>query len=149
MHLIMSDAIETTRIHDRQLPSNKSRSKYDSVEEYKKSNVRQKQYLDVCGSLAVKSPLTHKHGCIIVKGNKIISKGYNNKTNVYSESSIHAEIAALRKVKHLLDETCTMYVVRIGTPEQYAFKYSKPCATCASMITKFKIRTVFYSVNSY
>lgn len=129
------------RMSDRQSP-------YDVCNDYKKSSFQQRNFMHICRALAAKSPLTHKHGCVVVKDRKIIATGFNDKPTNKSKNSIHAEIAALRKVKHLVDHTCTMYVVRQG-PTACNYKYSKPCATCADMIQKFKIRTVFYSVNSY
>lgn len=123
-------------------------SPYDNCDTFKKSSSEQRNYMHVCRSLAAKSPLTHKHGCIVVKGKKIISTGFNDKPHTKSNNSIHAEVAALRKVKHLVDGTCTMYVVRHGSKECRSM-YSKPCATCSDMIRRYKIRAVFYSVNSY
>jgi deoxycytidylate deaminase len=123
-------------------------SPYDKCSDFKKSSFQQRNFMNVCRSLAAKSPLTHKHGCVVVKDKKIIATGFNDKSTTKSRNSIHAEISALRKVKHLVDHTCTMYVVRHG-PSECDYKYSKPCATCSAMIRKCKIRTVFYSINSY
>jgi pyrimidine deaminase RibD-like protein len=124
---------------------NSCQSPYDGLSDFKKSSYQQRAYMKVCRTLAAKSPLTHKHGCIVVKDRKIISTGFNDVTFEKSGNSVHAEVSALRKVKHLVDHTCTMYVVRNGP---LSHKYSKPCATCADMIRKYKIRTVFYSVNA-
>lgn len=123
-------------------------SKYDSVQtDCKRSTFSQGQILELCGSIAHKSPLTHKHGCVIVKNNMVISQAFNDKSKNHHEQSIHAEIAAIRKVKHMLDASCTLFVVRIGTAAQYKFKYSKPCRVCANMIEKTRIGKVYYTVN--
>ena len=123
-------------------------SKYDTVHsDCKQSTFAQGRIFDLCGTIAHKSPLTHKHGCVIVKNNAVISQAFNDKSKNHHEQSVHAEIAAIRKVKHLLDASCTLFVVRIGTATQYRFKYSKPCAMCANMIQKTRIGKVYYTVN--
>jgi tRNA(Arg) A34 adenosine deaminase TadA len=123
-------------------------SKYDTLQtDCKQSSVHQEKILDMCRSIANKSPLTHKHGCVIVKNNSIISMAFNDKSKANHEQSVHAEIAAIRKVKHLLDASCTLFVARIGTATQYKFKYSKPCKVCAMMIQKTRIGKVYYTVN--
>ena len=112
----------------------------------KTSNKTQQEYIDVCSRLAEKSPLTHKHGCIIVRNGKIIAKGFNSQHNI--DNSIHAEIAALKNTtKKCIGKNAIMYVVRIGTPQHYRLKYSKPCEKCSSFIEKFRIKKVFYSTN--
>jgi deoxycytidylate deaminase len=35
-------------------------------------------YLNLCLEQASLSPLHHRHGCIVVKGGKVIGKGYND-----------------------------------------------------------------------
>jgi len=133
----------------------KTRSIYDGMEHNrcKLSTNSQQRYLDICCKLANKSSLAHKHGCIIVKNGKIISQAFNTKliAKLYESvpTSIHAEVAAIKKVKNKnqLNGNCELYVVRVGTPNHYTTKYSKPCETCTHFINKFKIRTVYYSVN--
>jgi len=99
---------------------------------------------------ALKSPLKqHRHGCVIVKDDEIISEGYNhNFVHLYHKHSIHAEVDALSKTKHnrkFLSQ-CDMYVVRIGTASMgYPLKLSKPCCDCTKAIQKSGLRRVFYS----
>jgi hypothetical protein len=38
---------------------------------------RQDTYLSLCREQAVQSPLHYRHGCIIIRGGKVIGKGYN------------------------------------------------------------------------
>ena len=69
-------------------------------------------------------------GCIIVKDNKIIGRGYNQvekKGNPLAHAEIQAINQAVRKTghKHLLD--CTMYVTL------------EPCAMCAGAIVLARI----------
>lgn len=131
----------------------KTRSIYDGIEhnQCKLSTNNQRRYLDICCKLAKKSSLAHKHGCIIVKNGKIISKAFNTKliAKTYESvpTSLHAEVAAIKKAKTQLGENCELYVVRIGTPNHYTTKYSRPCEACTQFINKFRIGKVYYSVN--
>jgi deoxycytidylate deaminase len=60
------------------------------------------KFIDKAKYISKKSNMLMKHGCIVVKNNKIISTGYNNyrnrfKDNFIKEScSCHAEMHALR-----------------------------------------------------
>ena len=132
----------------------KTRSIYDDIEQNrcKLSTNTQQRYLDICCELAKKSSLAHKHGCIIVKNGKIISQAFNQKliakTYETVPTSLHAEVAAIKKAKTKLGDNCELYVVRIGTSNHYRTKYSRPCEACTQFINKFKISRVYYSVNS-
>ena len=72
-------------------------------------------------------------GCVIVKDNKIISRGYNKRNNDHSVLS-HAEIIAIRKAcKKQSDwrlEDCTMYITL------------EPCPMCAGAIVQARIPRV-------
>lgn len=114
----------------------------------KSSNDKQKYYLDIAAKNALKSPMGHKHGAIVVYRGKIIGSGYNY---YISSFSIHAEVAAISnikgKYKRFLQE-CELYVVRIG-PDKFnnPLKYSKPCCNCQNTIRKYNIKKAFYSTN--
>ena len=78
-------------------------------------------------------------GAIIVKNNKIISKGFNNREK--SQIAInHAEIIAIKKACKKLKswrlEGCDMYVTL------------KPCPMCAGAIVNARIENVYYGANS-
>ena len=105
-------------------------------------NHRQSGWIKKCINLALRSNLTHKHGCIVVKDDMIVSSGfnyrscdksyYNGSTRVNGRTrvnnnhnnnigkpqkcvySTHAEMAAIKgaKKKNLCDSD--MYIVRIG-----------------------------------
>lgn len=91
----------------------------------------QRYFFGKCVHLAHKSNLTQKHGCVLVKNNKIISCGYNFKLrkfvqNPYASAqppsqsadynvfSVHAEISTIKKVKKQDLSNCELYVIRIG-----------------------------------
>jgi deoxycytidylate deaminase len=123
---------------------------YESLDDVnvKTSNEKQREYLEIAAKIALKSPMGHKHGAVVVYKNKIIASGHNY---YISDFSIHAEVAALSgikgKNKHILPE-CELYVVRIG-PDKYdnPLKYSKPCFNCQHTILKHNIKKAFYSTN--
>lgn len=118
----------------------------------KEMTERQRYFLDKASRLAMKSAMTHKHGCVIVYCGEIIAEGYNHFfTHMCHNYSIHAEVDAINKVKklrYLLPE-CEMYVVRIGTKKfKHCLKYSKPCESCTAAINKHGIKKIYYSTNA-
>lgn len=72
-------------------------------------------------------------GCVIVKDNQIIAKGYNRRNTDHSTLS-HAEVTAIRKAsKKLQDwrlEDCTLYVTL------------EPCQMCAGAIVQARVSRV-------
>ena len=146
------------------------RGNYDMIdyESSKITTTRQDYFLKKCSELAHHSNLTHKHGCIIVKKNQIVSSGFNFKVdNTYRKResslcfvsrdhnsscfSIHAEVSTLKKVKNIDLSKCEMYVVRIGSYSSKnkgaGLRYSHPCDACAKAIIHSGLRKVYYSIN--
>lgn len=72
-------------------------------------------------------------GCVIVKDDKIIARGYNRRNKDHSTLS-HAEVSAIKKAsKKLADwrlEDCTLYVTL------------EPCQMCAGAIVQARIKRV-------
>ncbi len=116
------------------------------------STAQQRVYLAKAARVALRSSMTHKHGCLIVHSDgTILYDGYNHhhhSLNLTHKFSIHAEEDALYKAKKQKAKltNCEMYVVRIGSPNE--FKYSKPCSGCALEIQKCGIRKVYYSISA-
>jgi deoxycytidylate deaminase len=149
---------------------------YDTkdVDTCKVHTTQQAYFLKKCFELAQRSNLTHKHGCIIVKKNEIVSSGFNFKLQNYhttiptfsastfkaraNEScfSVHAEVSTIKKAKKIDLRQCDMYVVRISNGSGMcdsknattALRYSHPCSTCSKYISAKGIRRVYYSVNT-
>tara|TARA_B110000259_G_scaffold175579_1_gene210926 strand:- start:2008 stop:2634 length:627 start_codon:yes stop_codon:yes gene_type:complete len=112
-------------------------------------------YLKQAANYAKHSNLTHKHGCIILYNDKIISWGHNKKHPSLKNYSIHAEIDAINRLnrKYKNKKTisnCSLYVVRIrnGLNDKDSLKMSKPCINCGNKINKIGIRKIYYSVDS-
>ena len=73
-------------------------------------SLRHYRYMAEAINEAIKSPIHHKHGCVIVSNGKIVGRGYNHLRSTSSDGlihnccSCHAEIAALRS----LANTCRL-----------------------------------------
>ena len=74
-------------------------------------------------------------GCVIVKDNKIIARGHNQKEK-NKNAILHAEIVALNKAQKKLGDwrlnDCTLYVT------------VEPCLMCTGAITQTRIKRVVY-----
>ena len=74
-------------------------------------------------------------GCVIVKDNKVISKGHNRR-EIKNDVTSHAEIEAIRKASKKLQDwqliDCDLYVT------------IEPCLMCMGAIIQSHIRNVYY-----
>ena len=74
-------------------------------------------------------------GAIIVKENKIIAKGYNQK-ELLKDATAHAEVIAITSASSYLENwrlsDCTMYVTM------------EPCAMCSGAIINSRIKSVYF-----
>ena len=72
-------------------------------------------------------------GCVIVREDKIIARGYNRR-NTDKNTLAHAELLAIRKASRAVGdwrlEDCTMYITL------------EPCQMCAGAIVQARIRRV-------
>ena len=96
-------------------------------EKYMKESLKQAKVAGLLDEVPV--------GCVIVKDNKIIAKGYN-KRETLKDPSAHAEIVAIRKAAKKLGDwqlvDCTIYVT------------IEPCIMCAGAIIQSRISKVVY-----
>lgn len=100
-------------------------------EKFMKAAVRQAKKAYALGEVPI--------GCVIVRDDKIIARGYNRR-NTDKNTLAHAEIAAIKKAsKRTGDwrlEDCTMYVTL------------EPCQMCAGAIVQSRMaRVVIASMN--
>ena len=74
-------------------------------------------------------------GAIIVKNNKIVSKGYNQ-VELLKDSTAHAEMIAITSASNTLNNwrlnECDIYVTL------------EPCSMCAGAIIKSRITNIFF-----
>ena len=76
-------------------------------------------------------------GAIIVKNNKIISKGYNKRekdNKIINHAEIDAILKANKKLKSYFLYDCDMYVTL------------EPCEMCSKVINNARINNVFYLI---
>lgn len=78
-------------------------------------------------------------GCVIVKDDRIIARGYNRR-NTDGSTLAHAEITAIRKACRVLGdwrlEGCTMYVTL------------EPCPMCAGALVQSRIDAVVFGARN-
>jgi tRNA(adenine34) deaminase len=78
-------------------------------------------------------------GAVIIKNEKIISKGYNMKEK-YNDPTMHAEIIAIRKAcKKLKDwrlNDCTLFVTM------------EPCEMCLNVILECRIKNIVCGIKN-
>ena len=91
----------------------------------------------------------YRHGCVIFKGDRIISTGHNKKiasTRVarfgYRNCWLHAEADAILKANTRDLRGASLLVVRIGKTK---LCNSRPCRHCMALIEEIGIKNVYYS----
>jgi deoxycytidylate deaminase len=106
-----------------------------------------------------------KIGAMIVKGNRVVSYGYNQKKtdplqHQYAKTEgcdyIHAEIHALKNALRVLDpdelSECTLFVARAKRPHKGSKRWiqgiAKPCPGCQKAISDFGIGTTVYTLDT-
>lgn len=107
-------------------------------------------FLDRAARVASTSTERQKHGCVIVKGGRVISVGVNtfrnhpnNVSNPDRESSFHAEINTMRG----LDVSgSTVYVARVNNRGQA--KLSKPCLECYKALKEAGVKRIIWTENN-
>jgi deoxycytidylate deaminase len=108
------------------------------------------KFIDLAYKQSEKSGHKHfKHGCVIVKDNQIVSRGYNDKRIEpklrkygYTYLYHHSESYAVIKAERINLENSTAFVVR-KTPTKLG--NSKPCICCVSLMREAGVKDVFYS----
>lgn len=108
------------------------------------------KFIPIAIKQAYKSNVRHHIGCVIYKGNKIISVGYSKRSYCKNipdkfkrhDMSIHAEQMALIKAGEYA-KGAEMIVVRVNRKGHLLL--SKPCELCQGMIELFGIKNVYYS----
>jgi deoxycytidylate deaminase len=89
----------------------------------------------------------HKTGAVIVRNGRIISNGWSHVPHykLRSKRSLHAEIHALARARHLNLNNTDIYVVTIA--QSGSLVNAKPCLDCAIALKAAGVVTAFYSHN--
>jgi deoxycytidylate deaminase len=111
-----------------------------------------KHWLNFARNVSKHSKYRTQVGCVICKGNRPISVGFNKAK--YSKKwsnpwrkSIHAECDAIRNSGKERVKNSTVFVFREtkdGLPGM-----ARPCVDCLARLISFGIRTLVYSVDYY
>lgn len=79
-------------------------------------------------------------GCVIVKDDKVISRGFNHRESKFDVTS-HAEMEAIRKANKKIHswrlEDCDIYVTL------------EPCIMCGGAIIQARFKNVYYGAKDY
>lgn len=81
----------------------------------------------------------HKHGAVVMAGNRILAKACNN-----SDNKSHAEVRAIKRIPHESKHLATSLIVVRATKSK-KFGLSKPCKNCQKAIREANIKVVYYS----
>lgn len=112
---------------------------------------RDKSYLSVARYFATKSTAKKTHGCVIVKGGRVLGTGWNKNRNhptivspehIKTECSYHAEEVAIREAGSNA-KGAIIYVARVN--KQGKDRDSKPCPKCSMLIEKVGIKRIVYT----
>jgi deoxycytidylate deaminase len=103
---------------------------------------------------AAKSKFYFRLGCVITKGNRVLSVGHNSigycELNSFKNSK-HAEMDAVLKLlrrEEGLSSLCgsTVYVTRITPTGNTAL--AKPCPKCMSLLISVGVKEIIYTTDS-
>jgi len=105
-------------------------------------------------NIAKRSQHRMKHGAILMHPKLgAIFSGFNRNdvTQIHNPISerafaLHAECDIARKVPRGLLRGSSILVVRV-TPVEGSVRLSKPCKKCCALLSAFKVRSIYYSLD--
>lgn len=114
---------------------------------------RDRSLLKTAIKLASKSDCNQRHGAIVYKGGRILATGFNSYRNApemfpndnidLKDISVHAEIAAIRKVSASDLEGSVVYIARKGRCSIHML--SKPCNACYEALVAAGVKRIVYT----
>ena len=125
----------------------------EAMTEALQASGRVKRYLSLAAREAHRSPMKFRHGAVLVKGGRLLSKGFNHyRKTIGGESycSTHAEMDTLRRLgthKESLQSSrgSDLFVVRMGK-DGLLRRNSKPCPICVEWMHRYGVNRVYYTV---
>jgi deoxycytidylate deaminase len=112
---------------------------------------KDRAYLSVARYFATKSTARNMHGCVIVKGGRVLGTGWNKNRNspaivspehIKTNCSYHAEEVAIREAEKSNIKNAIIYVARVKNGDD---RNSKPCDRCAILIKQVGIKRIVYT----
>lgn len=102
------------------------------------------KFLNMALGVATQSKARYKHGALVVRHSHVLGASPNVVKNDpryvdHQHSSIHAEIAAMKKAGW--PRRATVYVARVNSYGKA--RLSKPCATCQEVLDAHKCKVVW------
>lgn len=103
--------------------------------------------IDLAIEQAQKSSGPFRHGCVIMSGKNVISKGNNHVRNKIGTLSVHAEMDAIWKMDSEQYSNKKAVIVRISNAET-KLANSRPCHMCMNLLKQNGISTIVFSTSS-
>lgn len=91
---------------------------------------------------AEKSAMKHRMGAVLAHKKRVLAKGHNRWHGQFDHKhrgSIHAEVAALKRLRGLDRGSLTLYVARERA------KNARPCSICMKAISRSPVKRVVYT----
>lgn len=111
---------------------------------------RDQRFINLAMEQAALSTSKNRHGALVVRGNRILARGFNRDINdpqIVSQAhvklwcSIHAEIACLDQVKDAAGST--IYVARVN--RKGIIGDSRPCTRCYHSILAAGVKKIVHT----
>ena len=103
--------------------------------------------IDIAVEQAKKANGTFKHGCVIMSGKNVISKGHNHVRNQVGTLSIHAEMDCLWKMDSDQYSNKKAVIVRLSNADT-KLANSRPCSMCMGLLRQHGVSTIAYSTSA-
>lgn len=105
--------------------------------------------------LAQQSTCNQRHGAIIVRGGSVLGAGINMMKNdpdtpgldPKTQSSVHAECAALKSVRGKNLKGATVYVARVNKRNEPLM--SKPCENCEAELKRRGVVKMVWTLDNF
>ena len=106
------------------------------------------RFFKLAQAISKKSSSNPRVGCVIVKKNKVVGLGFNNRNKTHPKAKnighrIHAELHAIIGVSADDLHGAHVYVFREYADGELAM--TKPCACCQAVLESAGVKKVFYT----
>ena len=105
-------------------------------------------FKDAAKAMAKKSKFRQRLGAVVVKGGKIVGRGYNysHSTGKALSDGMHAEVSALNNTTAKFRDGSVIYVYRIKGNDNSS-GLAKPCGRCEAVMIKMGVKYVHFSTD--
>jgi tRNA(Arg) A34 adenosine deaminase TadA len=100
--------------------------------------------IEEAAEMATQSDGPFRHGCVIMSGKKIISRGNNHIRTQIGTASVHAELDALWRIQNT-DAYENLKAVIIRSSKTGQLGNSRPCTMCYAALKQHGVKTIVYS----